>query len=165
MRPKLRVFILEDEIDGYRHPIVEALNGHDLTIAKSKDEGIAKYKGPYDLMLLDHDMNGQFCNNKHPNTGLQFIKWLVELDPQCARVRERIWCDECDYPKSEAQYIYEGAQNGVLHTPKPKVILHSQNPDGRLNMGSLLIQHGFKDVAAFPYSISYPKYLKKEFGL
>lgn len=78
-----RIFILEDELDVYpRCQIKEVLSEkHDLVTAKSCDEAIEKYplNGPYDLLCLDHDMEGNYeYREDFPNTGFQFVKWLVE---------------------------------------------------------------------------------------
>lgn len=79
-----KIFILEDEIDGYRHPIRDILvkGGHHLTICKSVPDAKRMFEGPYDLLLLDHDMAGFYEKSSHPNTGFQFVKWLIEQDPK-----------------------------------------------------------------------------------
>lgn len=76
----MRIFILEDEIDQYPREQLKMLAvKHNLTVAKSCNEAIQKYKGPYDLLLLDHDMEGNYeYREDFPNTGYQFVKWLVE---------------------------------------------------------------------------------------
>jgi CheY-like chemotaxis protein len=79
----LNIFILEDEIDSYpRNQLKDVLKGHNLTIAKSFPEAKKKFHGPYDLLLLDHDMEGFYeLNPSHPNTGHQFVKWMVLQEP------------------------------------------------------------------------------------
>jgi hypothetical protein len=49
----------------------------------------------------------------------------------------------------------------MRHGARPKVILHSQNSLGRLEMGSLLEQMGFEDVNIFemPFSQTYVRWL------
>ncbi len=75
----MRIFCLDDEIDFHpRRAIVETLSGHDLTIARNINEAKKVYAHPYDLLLLDHDMEGFFEDSNHPNTGYQFCVWLVE---------------------------------------------------------------------------------------
>lgn len=76
----MRIFCLEDEIEFYpRNQIQSALLAHDVTYATSKEEAIAKFKGPYDLMLLDHDMEGNYeYRPNYPNTGFAFLKWLTD---------------------------------------------------------------------------------------
>ena len=76
----MNIFILEDEIHQYpRNQILEVLAGHNLTIATSCDEAKQKYKkGTYDLVLLDHDMRGFFDSSDFPNTGFQFVLWLLD---------------------------------------------------------------------------------------
>jgi CheY-like chemotaxis protein len=79
----MRIFILEDEIGHYpRNQILSALAKHELTVATSCPDAKKKYDGPYDLLLLDHDMEGNYeYRPDYPNTGHQFVKWLVEQDP------------------------------------------------------------------------------------
>lgn len=75
----MRIFILEDEIDTVpRNAILEALKGHTLTIARTARGGRLLYAPPYDLLLLDHDMEGHYEESAHPNTGYQFLVWLME---------------------------------------------------------------------------------------
>lgn len=78
----MKIFILEDEIN--RHPrqeIVRALAGHTLTIATDIHKGVELYKpGTYDLLLLDHDMHGYMQEPTDPDTGYQFVKWLVNQE-------------------------------------------------------------------------------------
>lgn len=78
----MNVFILDDEIDRYpRNQIVEVLKKHNLIVAQSCDEAMEKFTGPYDLLLLDHDMEGDYeYRPEYPNTGYQFVKWLTEGD-------------------------------------------------------------------------------------
>lgn len=80
----MKIFILEDEIHQWpRKQILEALKGHDLTIATSCDEAKSKYKpNTYDLLLLDHDMRGFFDASDFPNTGFQFVLWLLSQNEQ-----------------------------------------------------------------------------------
>lgn len=79
----MRIFILDDEIHsgglGDRSRLKHILRNHELTLATSRNEGEKVYKpGTYDLLLLDHDMEGFIeMRTDVPNTGLQFCKWLV----------------------------------------------------------------------------------------
>lgn len=80
----LRIFVLDDELNppgGYekREQLPKALAGHDLTLALTLEEAKEKFKPPYDLMLLDHDLNGTFNPVGSPNTGLQFVEWMVTV--------------------------------------------------------------------------------------
>lgn len=76
----MNIFILEDEIYKYpRNKLTKVLEKHVLTLATSCDDAINCYVGPYDLLLLDHDMEGEYeYRENYHNTGLQFVKWLVE---------------------------------------------------------------------------------------
>ncbi len=79
----MKIFILEDEVysGGYekRDRLLPVLAGHDLTVALNCEEGKRLFNPPYDLMLLDHDMEGVYENrDTHPNTGFQFVKWMLD---------------------------------------------------------------------------------------
>lgn len=129
----MKIFVLEDEIERLpRSAIVQALEGHEVTYAKSFDEAIGLYLGPYDLLLLDHDMEGFFENSNHPNTGYQFCRWLI------------------DGP-------YDGE---MLDGPKPHVVIHSHNYVGAEKMQSLLEDFGFV-VEKFPFNSQYISQLKQ----
>lgn len=131
----LRIFILEDEIDRLpRSEILPALEGHTVTVAKSFPEAKEKYQGPYDLLLLDHDMEGFYEMNKdYPNTGYQFVKWLTD-----------------DLPPTE---------DWIGGEAKPHIIIHSHNPQGRRLMRLLLEEYGF-NVEEYPFSGRYVEQLK-----
>src|ERR1043166_489106 len=82
-RLPLKIFILEDEIDQYpRNQLKDILRNHELTIARNAHEAKDLYKGGYDILLLDHDMEGFYEDPeaKHKNTGTWFVRWLVEND-------------------------------------------------------------------------------------
>lgn len=81
----LKIFILDDELftGGYekRDRLLPALDGkgHKITVALSCEEAKLKFEPPYDLMLLDHDMEGIYEHrDSHPNTGFQFVKWMIQ---------------------------------------------------------------------------------------
>lgn len=80
----MNIFVLEDEIDRYpRNQITSALINHELTVARSFADAKARYVcGKYDILLLDHDMEGYYADSEEPNTGYQFVKWLVEQNEQ-----------------------------------------------------------------------------------
>jgi hypothetical protein len=51
--------------------------GYDFDIATSYNEAISKFKGPYDVICLDHDLGGMsYVNSGEYNTGYNFCKWL-----------------------------------------------------------------------------------------
>lgn len=76
---KLHIFLLEDETGFYpRSQLLEVLAPHDVTLATTCEEAKKLYKGNYDLVLLDHDFIGRFDDSKNPNTGFQFLKWMLE---------------------------------------------------------------------------------------
>lgn len=81
MTKKFKIFILEDEIGRWpRCQILHALEGHEVTFATSVPEAKTTYKGHYDLLLLDHDMEGFYEDPSaaHGNTGTAFVNWLVD---------------------------------------------------------------------------------------
>jgi hypothetical protein len=132
----VRIFILEDEIDwAPRNQLKEVLKKHDLTLARSCPDAIANYKsGTYDLLLLDHDMEGKFESPEHPNTGTQFVKWLVLNDTP------------------------------ILDKETPRlVILHSHNVDGKKNMKALLEQAGWSVISSY-FDSKYVKAIMADFG-
>lgn len=132
----LKVFVLEDEIDRYpRNQILAALVGHTVTVARNVPEAKRVYKGGYDLLLLDHDMEGFFEDPEanHGNTGTAFVRWLVQR-----------WRDQTS-PLDEDEL--------------PDVILHSQNPSGRKEM-SLTLRDAGADVQQVPFSPDYVKALR-----
>jgi len=130
----MRIFILEDEIHKYpRNTILEVLNGHELTITTNSFDARKFYK-PSQYDLL-----------------------LLDHDM-------RGYYDDSEYENTGYQFVKAlvNIELGIV-IPKPKVILHSQNEDGRRKMGSLLAQHKFS-VAEFPFGSSYVAYLKSAFG-
>lgn len=135
----MRIFILDDEVNMYpREQLKHVLKGHDLTIATSKDEGVALYptNAPYDLLLLDHDMEGNYeYRAEYPNTGMQWAKWLLE-----------------------GYYVLMGKPK-----VRPSVVLHSHNPVGRKNMKALFEDHNWH-VVEYPFGEKYVKFLKDNFG-
>lgn len=133
------IFILEDEIDFYpRIQLRQILEvKHNITIARSCDDAIEKFTGPYDLLLLDHDMEGNYeYRPEYPNTGFQFVKWLVD------------------------QIVVQYCR---LQIPFPQVILHSHNPVGRKRMRELLEEHGFS-VDECRFGPDYVKQVKEQLG-
>lgn len=81
MNLDMNILILDDQAhpDDYREPMKTALlPRHHLTVALDRYEAEKIYDFSYDLLLLDHDMEGRFENSDYPNTGYQFCKWLVE---------------------------------------------------------------------------------------
>lgn len=128
----MRVFVLDDEIYLHRRPILAALVGHSLTIATDIFMAQRVYDGPYDLILLDHDMHGIYQSPDDEDTGAQFVKWLVKHE--------------------------EGATG-----PKPTIILHSQNTEGRRAMNSILALGGLF-ASEFPFGNLYVKCLRDTYG-
>lgn len=113
----LKIFILEDELDRVpRSAMLEALKDHTLTTAESFDDAKEKYAGGYDILLLDHDMRGFYDDSEHPNTGYQFVKWLVK-----------------DLDRTKVKTT-------------PQIVLHSQNGIGRRYMKLLLEEYRFHVV-------------------
>ena len=132
----MRIFILEDEIQGYRRSILSALSGHALTVADSIPAAIGLYtaKHPFDLLLLDHDMHGFYEPAGAPDTGSEFVRFLGgRWKWWCPLSFSRLSCEECGY-RTNAR----GEDAGLSHAERPRVILHSQNEAGRAYMRRLL---------------------------
>jgi hypothetical protein len=162
-KESMRIFILEDEIQGYRSGILSALSGHDLTVATSIPSAVSLYaaKYPFDLLLLDHDMHGFYEPAGSKGTGSEFVSWLGRLGNWwCPRVLSRVFCDECGYSRSEARYCEDEDQDGLPHAERPRVILHSQNEAGRAYMRRLL-EAASISVEEMPFSPAYISYLKE----
>lgn len=136
----MNIFILDDEINVYpRKQLTSVLARHMLTVATSYDDAIKRFKGPYDLLLLDHDMEGQYeYRQNYPNTGYQFVRWLVRQTSRYVQIR--------------------------VPTPIPRVILHSHNSIGRRRMRDLLEYHGWPDVTEDSFSPVYLQHLQEQFG-
>ena len=117
----MKVFIIEDELkQAPRNSILEALLSikAKVTYALSAEEAKAKFKPPYDLILLDHDMRGFYESSDVPHSGYQFLKWSVEGG---------FWSSDW--------------------APISRVIIHSQNGPGAKKMQALLRQYGVKAEA------------------
>jgi hypothetical protein len=171
----MRIFILDDEIHQWRAPLKEALKGHDLNIAISCDHAIKVFPlcMPYDLMLLDHDMEGFFEHRvNYPNTGAEFVKWVVnEYQRPCPRIKHGVFCMECGYDRGLAKYSDDYDQVGLPHvpfkalTPAAKIYFHSHNPNGRRNMESLIRQSGFcLNTEQMPFGPAYTAYIGRMYG-
>lgn len=132
----MKIFVLEDEIDtAPRKQIQEVLKKHELTLARSCPDAIEKYQlGTYDMLLLDHDMEGKFEKIDYPNTGSTFVKWLVERDtPTLADGTPRL------------------------------VILHSHNAEGKKFMKGLLEQYGWSVISTY-FDKKYVEAIRADFG-
>lgn len=130
----MRCFILEDEIHRYpRNAILEVLNGNELTVTVNSFDARKFYK---------------------PG---QYDYLLLDHDM-------RGYYDDSEYEDTGYQFCKAlvNLELGIV-VPKPRVILHSQNEDGRRKMGALLVQHKFS-VAEFPFGSAYVAFLKSSFG-
>lgn len=119
----MKIFCLEDEIGvSPRNAIKTVLEaaGHVLVIATNAEMGKALYPSqqPYDMLLLDHDMEGHYEDSAHPNTGMNFCKWLVE-HPQAGEGDDpEVWIHS---------HNPDGSKNmaSLLHAHGFKVYRHS----------------------------------------
>lgn len=72
-----KIFIIEDDaerIKWFRRNFKHC----DLTIAESVTEAIEKFKPPYTLIFLDHDLGGrQFVDSQDTNTGYEFLRYIL----------------------------------------------------------------------------------------
>lgn len=75
----MKIFVLEDDqqrITRFQKELMDE-GKHELTLAKSVEEGVKKFSPPYDLMLLDHDLGGrQYVNSEDEDTGYTFLQQL-----------------------------------------------------------------------------------------
>lgn len=77
-----RVFILEDDPQR-QDAFIDVLTGADVQICADVVSARAVFRGPYDWILLDHDLGGRvFVDSDEDNTGYQFAKWLADTHPQ-----------------------------------------------------------------------------------
>lgn len=75
-----KIFLLEDDPSRVNF-IRNALVGVDaeLTHAWDVERGLAKWDGPYDVVLLDHDLGGEiFVDSANDNTGCGFARRLPD---------------------------------------------------------------------------------------
>lgn len=164
----MRIFILDDEIHGYRKGITAALCTHDLTIATS----IPTAK----QLLRDVGLR------EHPNGGESILQLPqsathagVEARPEWRLVAQPFDLYLLDH---DMHGFYEPITNDdtgsglcrwlVLHDATPlfagrRVILHSHNGLGRTEMGRLLTKLGAV-CEEYPFSWSYPEWLFNTFG-
>lgn len=70
----MKVFILEDDMFRLKILAERLYADHDCDVAMSCSE-IDKFKGPYDLILLDHDLGGRQMD-QHEDCGATFVKLL-----------------------------------------------------------------------------------------
>lgn len=74
----MRVFILEDDPerialfrDVFREPLVQ------LTVATTVEEAKFLWAPPYNLVCLDHDLDGRtFVDPASERCGMEFVRWL-----------------------------------------------------------------------------------------
>lgn len=80
-----KVFILEDSLNRVRL-FEEVLKGQDYWIRDKVKEAkeVFEKHGPWDLILLDHDLNDFHYANQDAveETGTEFAKWLSTLPPK-----------------------------------------------------------------------------------
>lgn len=120
----MTIFILEDDQARIDEFVRQWGTRAKLTIAKSYDEAVKKYKGDYDLICLDHDLGGrQYVDHTDPNTGYHFVTWLTKKHP---------------FMGVDGRYV-------------PSVIIHSYNPDGATKMGQALMGAGWYLVQLLPF--------------
>ena len=74
----MRVFILED--DPYRIKVfTELLTRCEVTVSTSVPDAIAAFEPPYDILCLDHDLDGRvYVDSAEENTGAGFVRWLIQ---------------------------------------------------------------------------------------
>lgn len=70
----------------------------------------------------------------------------------------RGYFDPSDHPSTA--YHFVKLMVLLFHPKKPRIILHSQNPDGRRNMLKVFHDHGFQNVDEWAFAPSYVKFLE-----
>lgn len=84
--PKRKFFILEDSEDRIKEFKERLKKEGKIFITKNVKEAkkIFKTEGPWDMIFLDHDLEGKaFVDVKDPNTGSAFCEWLAgQLSPE-----------------------------------------------------------------------------------
>ncbi len=65
--------------------------------------------------------------------------------------------DSSDHPSTAYHFVKFMVL--LAHKVKPRIILHSQNPDGRTNMKKLLKEYGFQSEE-YPFSPGYVRFLE-----
>jgi len=77
----MKVFILEDDPDRIQW-FHERFFKHDCAIIQTCAREY-NFNPPYDLILLDHDLGGRQMDNKHEDSGFEFIKLIKDrIDPR-----------------------------------------------------------------------------------
>lgn len=69
----MKIFILEDDRERILY-LRELFMDHEVTWAESVTD-IDKFAGPYDLILLDHDLGGRQMED-HEDSGTEFCKLI-----------------------------------------------------------------------------------------
>jgi hypothetical protein len=121
----MHVFLLEDDYKRIA-AFNDALANDYLTLAMTYEAGIERFKPPYDLILLDHDLlphhYAAYPGTNLPEctgTGLSFVRWMVKTHPHVVR--------------------------------NHRVLIHSWNPPGAKAMADTLRQAGVKQLIVHPF--------------
>jgi NAD+-processing family protein with receiver domain len=83
----VRIFILEDDQIRIGAFLAAIPPNHEVTVAtqlSGPNGAYKKFKPPYGLILLDHDLGGrQFVSSDEEETGFQFCRWLGTAPVDC----------------------------------------------------------------------------------
>jgi len=72
-----KIFIIEDDAERIKW-FQSNFKYCDLTIAESVTEAVEKFKPPYTLIFLDHDLGGrQYVDSQDKNTGYEFLRYIL----------------------------------------------------------------------------------------
>lgn len=114
----MNIFVLDDEVYGYpRSQILDALSNHNVTAATSCVDGKLKYRDPYKLLLLDHDMRGRFEDSNYHNTGYRFCEWLVARYVQGVPKPQVILHSQNPFGRTNMRGLLEEANFQVVEHP------------------------------------------------
>lgn len=86
----MKVFVLEDNLNRIElFQSLFAYRGDEHSYATNFDDAVSMYlEADADVVFLDHDLGGRvYVDSEEPNTGYQFVKWIVENDPNLERKR------------------------------------------------------------------------------
>jgi CheY-like chemotaxis protein len=80
----MKVFILEDDYTRmklFREALFEKA---DVVHAANVNKAVDLYEQhkPFDLLLLDHDLETYFMSEVELNTGTKFVKWLIDTEQE-----------------------------------------------------------------------------------
>jgi hypothetical protein len=75
----MKVFFLDDDPERQKFFFHNFSKFAEIDSAYNAKEAIEKFKPPYEVIFLDHDLGGRiFVDSKDINTGSEFCRWLKD---------------------------------------------------------------------------------------